>query len=331
MKNKFKLFCTFMICLIFLTLVNTNSPQPSADSTGTGGDVQPQVISIQLIPADNVRLIPPNGKSWMQYLKNIQGKKFTIVYKFKMPTDNIKISDYCFKLFGSTSVVENPDYSTNAKHYTNSNSSPGDNTSSAQDNGYVGTVTWPISDITGLDEKYNLGNSVAGYLKGTYGSDQSFDLAFSNNPTRSNLFTSTLSENPFNQTSQTYNVASPIIVNTKLTGKYRGYDLMQRCYNHNLTGSSLVDQKTYNDITDNNSDAFKTKEYVGDPDRTYSTEETNKPKVLVVDPTNGNPVVKKWFDPRDMRYNNNYKLDIFAPVNFHDLSSNSLPGSPLFN
>lgn len=35
MKNKFKLFCTFMICLIFLTLVNTNSPQPSADTTTT--------------------------------------------------------------------------------------------------------------------------------------------------------------------------------------------------------------------------------------------------------------------------------------------------------
>ena len=39
MKNKFKLFCTFMICLIFLTLVNTNSPQPSADTTAINDGV----------------------------------------------------------------------------------------------------------------------------------------------------------------------------------------------------------------------------------------------------------------------------------------------------
>ena len=41
MKNKFKLFCTFMICLIFLTLVNTNSPQPSADTTINEGVIMP--------------------------------------------------------------------------------------------------------------------------------------------------------------------------------------------------------------------------------------------------------------------------------------------------
>lgn len=352
MKNKFKLFCTFMICLIFLTLVNTNSPQPSADSTGTGGDVQPQVISIQIVPADNVRLIPPNGDSWMKYLYDNNkslGKKFTIVFKYKMPTNNANVTKYYFKLTDSKNSIkleDNYDFD-GAQNgfacYTNNDlyTSVGD----SQDNGYIYTSRYPVSDLESLKNgesrkllpnntswmKYNLGNTILGCLKGSYkdsnGKDRSFTLSFSNNSTGSNLFSPT---SHADCTTQTYDTSSPIIKNNYtdvLKNKYRGYDLMQRCYNLNYTPNS----DTYDDIISKNKDAFKTKEYVGDPDRTYSTEETNKPKVLVVDPTDGKHVVKKWFDPKDTAYNNNYKLDIFDPVNFHDLSSNSLPGSPLFN
>lgn len=371
MKNKFKLFCTFIICLIFLTLVNTNSPQPSADSVGTGEDVQPQVISIQLIPADNVRLIPPSGQSWMEYLTDYgnnglgrESTKFTIVYKFKMPTNNIEITDYYFKLFS-----DNKDYSkdydsekkfefdTDAAYYEDTDNSIKYQSATAQDNGYIHTVTWSITKPDNLRNNnngthtkifdnenstwkgYNLGDSIVGYLKGTYGSDQSFDIPFSNNSTKSSLFESSNAD----RTSQTCVASSPIKMNnnTKLTSKYRGYDLMQRCYNYDKDSDKNSD--THSIVINNNSDAFKTKEYVGDPDRTYSTEETNKPKVLVVDPTYKNDevestddkfgvnVIENWFNPGNKTYNENYTLDIFDPVNFHDLSSKSLSGSPLFN
>lgn len=78
MKNKFKLFCTFMICLIFLTLVNTNSPQPSADTTINEGVIMPTGAYIDSYP---------DAYNFHYYLGNSSNNAVHMKYTFRTYTN----------------------------------------------------------------------------------------------------------------------------------------------------------------------------------------------------------------------------------------------------
>lgn len=335
MKNKFKLFCTFMICLIFLTLVNINSPQPSADSANTEAL---EGVSVEIIPASDVPLVC-NNNNWLKYIEynwypsNKNKISFTLCtvirYNGSKPLKKEDIESIKYTLHNTPTE--------NLASITNIESS-----SKNKENGNTYIL---VSDI--IEPKdcfsesnfnsdsciYNLGNPIEVVLKMKLGDSKSVTLNLKSCYT----YKTTIDTENINTKEQSANIPTPIpnMFQYLDPNEYNTYSVFQRCYNVDssnidLSNSDKVKSVFYN--SDKPTDKSSVDNLIIKHDYKYDVWNSSRSKVLIVTPYEGTySNIREWFDPSSSTYNEGYNVTKIDPYSYGDLKFHSEQSSPLFN
>ena len=333
MKNKFKLFCTFMICLIFLTLVNTNSPQPSADSANTEAL---EGVSVEIIPASDVPLVCNNG-NWLKYIGNIWYPSNTNKFSFtlytvvryngssKLTRDKIVSIQYKF----------NNTFTENLASVTNIESS-----SENKENGTTYILSTDVVDpkecFKNFDDcSYNLGNPIEVELQMKLDEAKSVTLNLKSCKTKKTVIDT---EN-INYKEQYASIPTPIpkldVYQDSDPNNHNTYSVFQRCYN---VDSSTVDLPDYDKVasvfydSDKPTDKSSVGNLITNHDYMYDVWNSSNSKALIVTPYEGTKSnIKDWFDPESQIYNEGYNVTKIDPFSYNDLGFHSEQSSPLFN